>query len=40
MTLNQDYWNIIAIVIALDLLYKDFDITTASLLAMGDKIIN
>lgn len=40
MTLEQDLWNIIVIIIVLDLLHKDFDITTASLLETGDKTIN
>lgn len=37
---NRDLWDIITIVIALDLLDKDFDTTTASLLETNDKIIN
>ncbi len=40
MTPGQDLWDIIAIVIALDSLYKDFDTTTASLLETGDKTID
>lgn len=40
ITLGQDLWDTIAIMIALDLLYKDFDTTTASLLEMDDKTIN
>lgn len=33
-------WNIIAIIIALSFLHKDFDIITSSLLEVGDKSIN
>ena len=40
MTPNQDFWDTIVIVIALDFLHQDFDITTASLLETGDKTIN
>ena len=40
MTLGQDLWDIITIVIALDLLHEDFDTTTASLLKTGDKTID
>ncbi len=40
MTPNRDLWDIIAIVIALDSLHKDFDTTTASLLETGDKTID
>lgn len=40
MTPRNDLWNIIVIVIALDLLYKDFDITNASLLETGNKIVD
>ncbi len=40
ITPNQDLWDMIAIVIALDLLHKDFDTTTASLLETSDKIID
>lgn len=40
MTSGRDLWDIIAIVIALDSLYKDFDTMTASLLKMGDKTID
>lgn len=37
---NRDLWDIIAIVIALDLLYNNFDTMTASLLETGDKSID
>lgn len=40
MTLGQDLWDMIAIVIALDSLHEDFDTTTASLLEAGDKTID
>ena len=40
MTLGQDLWDTIAIVIALDSLHEDFDTTTASLLETGDKTID
>lgn len=40
MTSGWDLWNIIAIVIGLNLLYEDFDKTTTSLLGIGNKIIN
>ena len=40
ITSGQDLWDIIAIVIALDSLYKDFDTTTASLLETNDKTID
>ena len=40
MTLGQDLWDIIAIVIALDSLYNDFNTNTASLLKAGNKTIN
>ena len=37
---QNEFWDMIAIVIAFDLLYKDFDNTITSLLEMGDKIID
>ena len=40
MTSSQDFWDTIAIVIALVILHNNFDTTTASLLKSGDKIIN
>lgn len=40
MTPGRDFWDTIAIVIALDTLHNDFDTTTASLLEMGDKTID
>lgn len=40
MTPEQDLWNIIAIIIVLNLLHEDFDTTTASLLETGNKTIN
>lgn len=40
MTTGRDFWDIIVIVIAHDLLYKDFDIINASLLEIGDKTID
>lgn len=40
ITLEQDLWHTIAIMIALDSLQKDFDITTTSLLETGDKTID
>lgn len=40
MTLNKDLWDTIAIVITLNFLHPDFDITAASLLETGNKIIN
>lgn len=40
MTPNNNLWNIIVIVIVLDCLHKDFNITTASLLETGNKIID
>lgn len=39
MTPSQNFWDIRAIVIVLNSLYKDFDITTASFLETKDKII-
>ncbi len=40
ITPGQDLWDTIAIIIALDLLHSNFDITTASLLEIGNKTIN
>ena len=40
MTPGRDLWDIIAIIIALNLLYKDFETTIASLLETGNKTIN
>ncbi len=40
MTPGRDLWDTIAIVIALDSLHEDFDMTTASLLETGDKMID
>ncbi len=40
ITLIQDLWDTIAIVIILDTLYDDFETTITSLLESGDKIIN
>lgn len=40
ITPGQDLWDIIAIVITLDSLYKDFNTTNASLLEMGNKGID
>lgn len=40
MTSEQDIWDIIVIVIVFDSLHKDFDITTANLLEVGDKTID
>ena len=40
MTPGQDLWDKIAIVIALDTLYNNFDTTTASLLKSGNKTID
>lgn len=37
---GRDLWNTIAIVIALDLLYQDFDTTITSLLETSEKTIN
>lgn len=37
---NRDLWDIIAIVIALNTLYKDFETMTVSFLETGNKIIN
>lgn len=40
MTPNQNFWNVIAIVIALESLYQDFDTTISSLLEIGNKTID
>lgn len=40
MTPEQDLWDTIAIIIALNSLHEDFDTTTASLLKTGDKTID
>lgn len=40
MTLGRDLWDIIAIVITLDTLHNDFEITIASLLETGNKTID
>lgn len=40
MTPNRNFWDIIKIVIALDYLYEDCDITTTSLLETGNKTID
>lgn len=40
MTPGQDLWDMIAIVIALDSLHKDLNMTIASLLETGDKTID
>ena len=40
MTPGRDLWDTIAIVIALDTLYDDFETTTTSLLETGDKTID
>ena len=40
MTLSSNFWDIIVIVIAFDFLHKDFDTINASLLEMGNKIID
>lgn len=40
MTKRRDLWDIIAVVIALDSLHKDFDTITTSLLKAGDKTID
>lgn len=37
---DQNLWNIIAIIIALDLIYQDFDTSTISILKTGKKSIN
>lgn len=40
ITLKQNFWDIIRIEIARDLLYNNFDTTTTSLLKVGNKIID
>ena len=40
MTPNRDFWDTIAIVIALDSLHEDFDTTTTSLLETSNKTID
>ena len=40
MTPGQDFWDTIAIVIALNSLYDNFDTTIASQLEAGDKTID
>ncbi len=40
MTPGRDFWDTIAIVIALDSLYKNFDTTITSLLETDDKTID
>ena len=40
MTLRWELWDTIAIVIALNSSYEDFNTTTTSLLEIGKKIIN
>lgn len=40
ITPGRDLWDIIMIVITLDFLYEDFNITTVSLLETRDKIIH
>lgn len=40
MNLRQDIWDTIAIIIALKILYNNFDIITTSLLESKNKIIN
>lgn len=40
MTPDRDFWDIIAILIVLDSLHKDFNTTIASLLEAGNKTIN
>lgn len=40
MTLVRNLWDTIAIVIAVDTLHDDFEITVTSLLESGDKIID
>lgn len=40
MILNQDLWDMIAIVIVLDSLHQDFDTILASLLETGNKFID
>lgn len=40
MTLGQNLWDTIAIIIVFDSLHKNFDTTTTSLLGIGNKTIN
>lgn len=40
MTPGQDLWDTIAIIIALDTLYDNFEMTTVSLLKTANKTIN
>lgn len=40
MTLKQDFWNMIAILITLDSVYNNFDITNISLLESREKTID
>lgn len=40
MTLSQDLWNRITIIITLDILHNNFDIIIASFLEIGNKIID
>lgn len=40
MTISQNLWHIIAIVIVLDNLYNDFNITTANILESRNKTID
>lgn len=35
--LDWNFWDILTIIIALDYIYKDFDIITTNLLQIGDK---
>lgn len=37
---NQNFWNIIIIIIAFDTLYNNINITTTSFLKIENKIIN
>lgn len=37
---DQNFWNVIAIVISLNILYNNFDIIINSLLEIDDKTIN
>lgn len=39
ITLGQDFWDIIAIVIALNMLYNDFNTIATNLFKSEDKII-
>lgn len=40
MTLGQDFWDTIVIIIALDSLYNDFNIINVNLLKIKNEIIN